>query len=134
MTNHPFASARYKQAVSNLEKLLEVLSAGDLETFIGITEQEAFTLHGMMMSSMPGYILMEPNTLNIINAIRSYRDESGVPVSFTLDAGPNVHVLYPQQYASQVHDFINQELLQWCGDGATINDSMGTGPERISRK
>lgn len=134
MTNHPFASARYKQAVSNLEKLLEVLSAGDLETFISITEQEAFTLHGMMMSSMPGYILMEPNTLNIINAIRSYRAESGVPVSFTLDAGANVHVLYPQQYFQQVQEFINQELLKWCVSGTTINDCMGTGPERISRK
>ncbi len=134
MNNHPFASARYTQAANNLEKLLEVLSAGDLETFISITEQEALTLHGMMMSSMPGYILMEPNTLNVINAIRSYRAESGVPVSFTLDAGPNVHVLYPQQYASQVQDFIKQELLQWCVDGAIINDHMGTGPERISRK
>jgi diphosphomevalonate decarboxylase len=134
MTDHPFATARYTQAVNNLEKLLEAFSAGDLETFISITEQEALTLHGMMMSSMPGYILMEPNTLNIINALRSYRANTGVPISFTLDAGSNVHVLYPQQYASQVQDFINQELVQWCVDDALINDKMGTGPERISHK
>ncbi len=134
MIQHPFAAARYAQAANNMEKLLEAFSSGDLETFINITEQEAFTLHGMMMSSMPGFVLMEPNTLNIINAVRSYRSESGVPVSFTLDAGPNVHVLYPQQYETQVQDFINHELLKWCVDSTLINDKMGSGPERISRK
>ena len=121
MIQHPFAAARYAQAANNMEKLLEAFSSGDLETFINITEQEAFTLHGMMMSSMPGFVLMEPNTLNIINAVRSYRSESGVP-------------LYPQQYETQVQDFINHELLKWCVDSTLINDKMGSGPERISRK
>jgi diphosphomevalonate decarboxylase len=134
MIKHPFAQARYMQAANNLEKLLQVFAAGDLETFINITEQEAFTLHGMMMSSMPGYLLMLPNTLNIINALHSYRADSGIPVSFTLDAGPNVHVLYPKQYAVSVQDFIQTELKQWCVDETIINDQMGNGPERISRK
>ncbi|NCA85174.1 MAG: diphosphomevalonate decarboxylase [Clostridia bacterium] len=133
MIKHPFAQARYTQAVNNLETLLQVFATGDLEQFINITEQEAFTLHGMMMSSMPGYLLMQPNTLNIINALHSYRAQSGVPVSFTLDAGPNVHVLYPQQYVAPVQDFINNELKQWCVEETVINDKMGNGPERISR-
>jgi diphosphomevalonate decarboxylase len=41
----------------------------DLDAFIKIVESEALTLHAMMMTSMPYFILMKPNTLQIINAI-----------------------------------------------------------------
>ena len=50
----------------------------------------------MMMTSMPYFILMKPNTLEIINKIWKFRNETQIPVCFTLDAGANVHVLYPE--------------------------------------
>jgi diphosphomevalonate decarboxylase len=53
----------------------------------------------MMMTSMPFFILMKPNTLQIINAIWKFRSETQIPVCFTLDAGANVHVLYPETLA-----------------------------------
>jgi diphosphomevalonate decarboxylase len=60
---------------------------------------EALTLHAMMMTSMPYFILMKPNTLQIINAIWKFRNDTKIPVCFTLDAGANVHVLYPKTLA-----------------------------------
>ncbi len=44
----------------------------------------------MMMTSMPYFILMKPNTLEIINKIWKFRAETQIPVCFTLDAGANV--------------------------------------------
>src|SRR6185437_12238620 len=86
---------RFAQAHQNLSAIKKVLENGDLEEFIKITESEALTLHSMMMTSMPYFILMKPNTLEIINRIWKFRETTNVPVCFTLDAGANVHVLYP---------------------------------------
>ena len=74
-----------------------------------ITESEALTLHAMMMTSMPYFILMKPNTLEIINRIWKFRKETKIPVCFTLDAGANVHLLYPENTTQKVLDFINPD-------------------------
>ena len=79
------------------------------------------------MASDPSFILMKPNTLNIINSIREFRKETDIPVCFTLDAGPNVHVLYPDQHAEMVERFIMDELEPYCADGQWIPDQVGEG-------
>lgn len=65
MHGHPFASQRFEQAHENLDKLRTILAEGNLNDFIGIVESEALTLHAMMMTSHPYFILMKPNTLSI---------------------------------------------------------------------
>ena len=69
MFGHPFAKERFSQAHENLAKLKTILASGDLKAFVEIVESEALTLHAMMMTSMPYFILMKPNTLEIINKI-----------------------------------------------------------------
>src|SRR5690606_37221529 len=111
---------RFAQAHENLQELLEVLQSGDMEKFIAIVESEALTLHSMMMTSRPYYILMKPATLEIIGRIWEFRQRTGVPVCFTLDAGANVHVLYPQESAEKVLEFIKDELVAYCQNGQYI--------------
>ncbi len=93
MHAHPFAEARFKQAHDNLDKLKPIFEGGDLDSFMNLVESEALTLHSMMMSSNPYFILMKPNTMEIINKIWEFRETTKLPVCFTLDAGANVHVL-----------------------------------------
>ncbi len=131
MDGHDYANARYEQAHQNLIQLMEALSLGDMESYMAIVENEALSLHAMMMASRPGYMLMEANTLAIIERIRSYRAETGVPVCFTLDAGPNVHLLYPASHKSPVMDLINEELLLFCASNQWIDDGIGEGPVAI---
>jgi diphosphomevalonate decarboxylase len=71
MHNHPYAERRFAQAHENLDTLISIFKSGNLDEFIKIVESEALTLHAMMMTSMPYFILMKPNTLEIINAIWS---------------------------------------------------------------
>ncbi len=127
MHNHPFAEPRFAQADSNLSALKLVLENGNLEEFIKITESEALTLHAMMMTSMPYFILMKSNTLEIINRIWKFRKETNIPICFTLDAGANVHVLYPENVIESVLQFIKDELLGYCQNGQYICDAIGTG-------
>ena len=127
MHNHPFAEKRFAQAHENLSKISEVLQSGNLEEFVTIVESEALTLHAMMMTSMPYFILMKPNTLEIINRIWKFRRETNIPVCFTLDAGANVHVLYPESDTAKVLQFIKAELVGFCENGQYICDNNGAG-------
>eukprot|EP01137_Pigoraptor_chileana_P009768 Opistho-2@58502 len=131
MHNHPFAEQRFEQAHRNLSAIKNVLQHGDLEGFIKITESEALVLHAMMMTSMPYFILMKPNTLEIINRIWNFRNETKIPVCFTLDAGANVHVLYPENVRESVLQFIKAELVGYCQNGQYICDVIGTGALKI---
>ena len=130
MHNHPFAEERFKQAHNNLSTLINVFKEGDLDTFIGIVESEALTLHAMMMASMPYFILMKPNTLEIINKIWIFRKETNSKICFTLDAGANVHVLYPEKESAQVSEFIKNELVAFCQKGQYISDKIGFGAKQ----
>ena len=127
MHNHPYAERRFAQAHENLQQLISVFENGDLEQFIKIVESEALTLHAMMMTSMPYFILMKPNTLQIINAIWKFRNETKIPVCFTLDAGANVHVLYPENVALTVLQFIKDELVGYCQNAQYLCDAIGNG-------
>jgi len=127
MHNHPFAEQRFQQANDNLTLLTEVLKDGDLDKFIEIVESEALSLHAMMLTSNPYFILMRPNTLKVIETIWKYRKETGSKVCFTLDAGANVHVLYPENEKDNVLFLIKERLSSYCQKKHYICDNVGLG-------
>lgn len=127
MYNHPFAEQRFAQANENMARLIPVLKEGNLDDFIKIVESEALSLHAMMLTSIPYFILMKPNTLEIINRIWNFRKETGSKVCFTLDAGANVHVLYPECEKEAVSKFIVSELSVFCKNSEFIKDQVGSG-------
>ncbi len=132
MHNHPYAEKRFEQAHENLSKIKRILENGNLNDFIAIVESEALTLHAMMMTSIPYFILMKPNTLEIINKIWKFRSQTKIPVCFTLDAGANVHVLYPENVVTEVLQFIKDELVGYCQNGHYICDEIGKGSIEIN--
>lgn len=131
MENNPYASVRFKQAEDNLSVLVEALRKGDYETFGKITELEALTLHALMMTSEPPFILMQPNSLTAIKQIRAFRKTTGLPVYFTLDAGPNLHILYPNSIKPEIDTFINDQLISLCEGGKMVRDKIGNGPVKL---
>ncbi len=131
MNGNPYAQTRYVQAKNNLYNLSKILQSGDLESFIKIAENEALTLHALMMMSNPSFILLEPNTLQIIAKIRHFRAETYLPIAFTIDAGPNIHLLYPAEIRQKVASFIESELLSFFHDKYYISDKMGKGAIKI---
>ncbi len=131
MENNPYALNRFEQAHKHLEELNQAMTTGDIETFGLIVEKEALTLHALMMASTPPYMLMEPNTISIINEIKEFRTSKYIPVYFTLDAGPNIHMLYPHKYLTEIAK-LKQHLSQYCQDGTILDDHVGQGPQKLS--
>jgi diphosphomevalonate decarboxylase len=127
MYNHPYAQERFKQAEENIGKIKEILKSGDLKAFTNLVESEALTLHAMMMTSNPYFILMKPNTLKIIHKIWEFREKTNLNLCFTLDAGANIHLLYPENEKEQVNDFVVSELIQFCQNNHYICDRIGLG-------
>jgi diphosphomevalonate decarboxylase len=131
MEKNPYAPIRYQNANQSLQQLMVALGKGDMQQFIKITESEALELHALMMLSEASYILFRPNSLAIIEKVRKLRAETGLPVCFTLDAGPNVHLLYPESAKEEVQNFIREELLQHCEHNQWIHDRIGQGPVQL---
>ena len=127
MTEHPFLNDRKNQAKKNLNKILNAISMGDIEVFIKVVEEEAMTLHALMMSSEPPTILIKSKTLEVIELLKKFRKKEKIPVCFTLDAGPNVHLLYPEKYKLKVMKFIEEKLMYYCQNNLFINDKVGLG-------
>ena len=110
MTNHPYKNIRKQQGFDHTLQMTTYLKTGDLENFIKLTEVEALGLHALMMTSEPNYILMQPGTLKILHQIRAIRTQTGLPVCFTLDAGANVHVLYPENTKEDLHRVLFSQI------------------------
>ncbi|GAF03082.1 diphosphomevalonate decarboxylase [Saccharicrinis fermentans] len=131
MEGHPYREGRIQQANEHTNKLFTILKTGDWNAFVTLAETEALSLHALMMSSTPNYTLLLPNSLNIVQQIRIFREQNNIPVCFTIDAGPNIHVLYPAANKKQVQEFIHNNLMSYCVQGNLIHDELGDGPAEI---
>lgn len=125
MNTNPYAERRFQEARENFGPIKEILKNGDMQSFIKLVEHEALTLHAMMMMSEPAFILMKTGTLEVINKIWDFRRITGLPLFFTLDAGANVHLLFPNDLErNKIEDFINQELLPFTQKNGVVKDVM----------
>ncbi|WP_372775585.1 diphosphomevalonate decarboxylase [Mangrovibacterium sp.] len=129
MNNHVYKAARLTQVNQTIEQALQLMKTPDERmAFIDLVEQEALSLHALMMTSSPSFLLLKPGSLEIIEQIRDFRRQTGLPVGFTIDAGPNIHLLYWKEDQAQVHAFVKSELLYYTENGEWLDDQVGDGP------
>jgi diphosphomevalonate decarboxylase len=94
-------SARLAGAGDRLAACREALLARDLAAMGAVVEEDAIMMHAVMMTSQPPLYYLEPATMAIIHATLQWRDE-GIPVYFTIDAGPNVHLICEAAHAEDL--------------------------------
>ena len=131
MENHPYAATRFEQAHQHMDRLIAILAKGELDDFMQLVELEALTLHALMMASNPYFVLMQPNTLAVLNKVWAFRADTKLPLCFTLDAGANVHLLYPEEHKAVIMAFIASDLSPFCEAGQYIEDQVGTGAKKL---
>ncbi len=131
MNDHPMAQNKYLLSDANTLSVLKALREGDWALFGEVLESEALSLHAMMMTSNPSFILLKPNSLAIIEKVKRYRLEKDLPLFFTIDAGPNIHLIYPKTIQVDVEEFIENQLKDLLEEGKWIQDMIGSGPEEI---
>ena len=77
----------------------------DFEALARVSERSCLKMHGLMLSADPGLVYWNSATVACIHAIRALR-RSGVPVFFTIDAGPQVKAISPPGAAGQVQTML----------------------------
>ena len=97
----PLQAARVADAPRRLEVCRNAILDRDFDTFASIVELDSDMMHAVMMTSTPALHYWKPASLSVMNAVRQWRGE-GLPVCYTVDAGPNVHVICPEAEAHVV--------------------------------
>jgi diphosphomevalonate decarboxylase len=128
MEQHPYRNGRINQANANISELLSSVRTSDYANIAKIAEIEALSLHALLMTSGADGFLLKPNTLQIIDEIKRFRNEHQLDLFFTIDAGPNVHLIYYEDQREQVLSFVERTLSIYCEDGKWIDDKIGEGP------
>lgn len=97
----PFLQARLADLPRRLRRVRDALAARDMQTLGEELEAEAIALHVLAMTSRPPILYWESATLEIMRLCPRWRAD-GIPVYFTLDAGPNVHLICEAASAAAV--------------------------------
>ena len=131
MDNNAFSASRYQEAHLHLNEIITALDSGNLSVFGNLVEAEALQLHALMMCSTPSFILIEANSIALIKKIRHWRKDKNMPLYFSLDAGPNLHLMYPDEIQKEAQDFIQNDLIMYCENNKILKDKVGGGPKKI---
>lgn len=117
--NSLFWQARLESIPRRLDNVRRAILERDFETFGRELETEAVSMHAVALTSAytegaswhSGIYYLLPDTLELMRAVQEWRAD-GLPVYFTLDAGPTVHLITPQQYCNAVSAAVNDLAAQ----------------------
>jgi len=91
------SSALNLARVAHVQKLLpvvrEAIAECNLAKLGAPLEWDALAMHAVMQTGSPSLLYWQPGTLEVLHAVRRWRESEGLLAYFTIDAGPNVHVL-----------------------------------------
>ena len=98
----PLQAARVLDAPRRMYRCRQAILNRDFEALAEVTELDSNLMHAVMMTSEPPLYYWQAQTLEILKAVRDWRTIEGLPVTATVDAGPNVHVLCLPEALSEV--------------------------------
>lgn len=102
----PFYPAWVQSIPDDLEAIKEGIAEKDFEKVGEISEANCLRMHATTLAANPPFSYWHSTTLSIMQAVRQLRSD-GIPAFFTIDAGPNVKVLYTPE-----HEDIIRNTLQ----------------------
>jgi diphosphomevalonate decarboxylase len=88
----PLQAARVGDAPRRLDFCRHAILTRDFAALADIVESDSNLMHAVMMTSHPPLFYWQPSTLLVMQTVREARAK-GMPVCYTVDAGPNVHVI-----------------------------------------
>jgi diphosphomevalonate decarboxylase len=121
----PLQAARVADAYRRLDICRRAIMERDFESLAAIAELDSDMMHAVMMTSNPGLFYWKPASIAVMESVREWRKD-GMQVLYTVDAGPNVHVICPREQAEGVE----RSLRELPGVSDVLVAGVG-GPVRI---
>lgn len=119
----PFLEARLAETGKAVRVVEKAILDRDFEILGAAMEAEALSMHAVMMTSRPSLLYWLPETVTVMRKVRHLREQGGLPCAFTIDAGPNVHVIALPEAAPA----IRRELEQVPGVDEVLFCTTGGG-------
>ncbi len=107
---------------ADLAAIKDGIMRKDFEKVGSIAEANCLRMHATTLAADPPFMYWQNTTLLIMEAVRALRAD-GVPAYFTIDAGPNVKVLYLPEY----EEIVRQKLRSIPGVHDVIMSKAGQG-------
>ena len=98
----PLQSARVEDANRRLNIVREAIKYRDFQSMAELVELDSNMMHAVMMTSSPTLMYWEKSSITIMKNVQKWR-ASGIPVCYTMDAGPNGHVITTKDYSEEIH-------------------------------
>jgi diphosphomevalonate decarboxylase len=121
----PLQAARLGDTPRRLKLCRDAILSCDMEALAAVIELDSDMMHAVMMTSAPALHYWQPASLGVMQEVRQWR-AAGIPTAYTVDAGPNVHVICPAEHAG----LVEQRLRHLPGVGEVLTASAG-GPARL---
>ena len=121
----PFYLEWIKSADSDFEIAKKAIVERDFVKLSEVSEQNCLKMHSVMHTSQPAISYWAPGTVLAMELVREIRS-AGTPAFFTMDAGPQVKVIYPKKYRT-----IIQKSLEELKNVRLIWASRGPGAHLI---
>ena len=121
----PFYLEWIKSADSDFEIAKKAIIERDFVKLSEVSEQNCLKMHSVMHTSQPAISYWAPGTVLAMELVREIRS-AGTPAFFTMDAGPQVKVIYPKKYRT-----IIQKSLEELKNVRLIWASIGPGAHLI---
>lgn len=123
----PLFPVRLAGSMQRLEHMKDALVQKDMSRLGPLLEIEALEMHAVMMSSTPAVRYFGNATATFLVEVRRMRMELGIPVYFTIDAGPNVHLICEPAMLARIEAELTKSKRRY------IVDQVGSGPSLIRR-
>jgi diphosphomevalonate decarboxylase len=121
----PLQGARIADAPRRLDLCRKAILEKDFNAFASIVELDSDLMHAVMMTSTPALHYWKPASIEVMSCVRQWRME-GLPVCYTVDAGPNVHVICLETEAHQI-----EKRLREINGVSTVLVARAGGPAKI---
>ncbi len=97
----PFLPVRLAAVTQKMQQVKTALQRKDFSFLGTVIEEDCIAMHTVMMTQRPPLFYWNGTTMDIIHKVLDWR-EKGLAVYFTIDAGPNVHLICEEKDAKEV--------------------------------
>jgi len=116
----PYYQSWIDSSQVDIDEMRQAITDKDFEKVADVSEFSCLKMHALALATNPGLIYWNGTTVNLMHKVRAMREE-GIPVFFTIDAGPQLKAICPTEFAAKIETV----LMEDTGVKRIIKTSLG---------
>ena len=119
---------RSERAETRLDKFVDHLQNLDWSNLFQLGWEEFYDMHALFETSNPSFGYFLPGTITVLNTVREFWQSHGDGPLVTMDAGPNIHMLWREDQQELALQFFSESLAdKWT----CLSDIDGIGFAKV---